>query len=82
MAIEHHAGGTTITGEHIALYRLTMVHSGLKMQARHGMRLSGKFSTVKVAQQMGFKGRTAKALLADMERKYPMLVQHPNVEEN
>ena len=83
MAIERSEYGTvTVTGEHIALLRLKMLHSGLRMQAMHGMKLSGKFSTVKVAQSMGFKGRTAKALLADMERKYPMLVQHPNVEEN
>lgn len=83
MAIERSEYGTvTVTGEHIALLRLRMVHSGLRLQARTGMKLTGKFSTVKVAQSMGFKGRTAKALLADMERKYPMLVQHPNVEEN
>jgi hypothetical protein len=83
MAIERSEyGSVTITGEHIALYRLKMVHSGLKLQARSGMRLSGKFSTVKVAQQMGFKGRTAKALLADMERKYPMLVQQASLESN
>lgn len=83
MAIERSEYGTvTYTGEHIALLRLKMLHSGLKLQAKTGMKLSGKFSTTKVARSMGFKGRTAKALLADMERKYPMLIQHPNVEEN
>lgn len=83
MAIERSEyGHVTITGEHIQLYRLVMLHSGLKMQARSGIRLSGKFSTTKVAREMGFKGRTAAALLADMEKKYPMLVKHPNVEEN
>jgi len=75
-------GNTTITGEHIQLYKLVLLHRGLKLQAETGMKLSGKFSTTKVAQSMGFKGRTAKALLADMEKKYPMLVKHPNVEAN
>jgi hypothetical protein len=82
MAIERNEYSTTITGEHIQLYKLVLLYRGLKLQAETGMKLSGKFSTTKVAQQMGFKGRTAKALLADMEKKYPMLVKHPNVEEN
>jgi hypothetical protein len=82
MAVEvSEYGCVTLTGEHIALYRLKLLHSGLKMQV-DGIRLSGKFSSVKVAKQMGFTGRTAKALLADMEKKYPMLVRHPNVQEN
>jgi hypothetical protein len=83
MAIERtEYGATVLTGEHINLFRLRMVYQGLKLQAETGMKLSGKFSTTKVARSMGFKGRTAKALLADMEKKYPMLVRHPNVEEN
>jgi len=67
-------GGMTITGEDgMFTYRLVMVYRGLILQRDTGMRLTGKFSTLKAARQMGFKGRTCKTLIEDIESKYPQL---------
>jgi hypothetical protein len=37
------------------------------------MKLTGKFSTLQAARNMGFVGRTCKALISDIEEKYPEL---------
>jgi hypothetical protein len=75
MPIElHQNGGMTITGEDgMFTYRLITIYRGLKLQRDTGMKLTGKFSTLQAARNMGFVGRTCKALISDIEEKYPEL---------
>jgi hypothetical protein len=64
---------TTITGqENIEAFTLRVIYIGLKFEARSGMKVS-RISAVKAAKAKGYKGRTAKSLLADMEKKHPEL---------
>lgn len=72
MAIEVTNGATTITGEHLEAYRLVTLHAALRLQAKTGMKAC-RISATACAQWLGFKGRTAKTLLADMERQHPEL---------
>lgn len=66
-------GSISISGEDgMFTYRLLTVYRGLKLQAETGMKLC-RISTVKAAQEMGFKGRTCKALIKDIETHYPEL---------
>lgn len=66
-------GSMSITGpDGIALFRLVTCYHALKLQANTGMKMS-RISATKCAQQMGFKGRTAKSLLKDMLQKHPEL---------
>ena len=70
----HENGGMSITGEDgMYAYRLAMVYRGLILQRDTGMRLTGKVSTLKAARSMGFKGRTCKTLIEDIESKHPEL---------
>jgi hypothetical protein len=63
----------TITGqENIEAFALRMLYIGLKFEARSGMKM-GAISAVKAAKAKGYKGRTAKALIADMLQKHPEL---------
>lgn len=69
----HENGGISCTGpDGIAAFRLCLLHSSLKLQATTGMK-SCRISAVACAQRLGFKGRTAKTLLKDMEAKHPEL---------
>lgn len=58
----------------VGLFRLITLHSALKLQARTGMKMS-RVSAVACAKRLGYKGRTAKALLEDIEKKHPELVK-------
>ena len=74
MPVEVHASGAvSYTGEDgVALFRLITLHSALRLQANTGMKAS-RISAVACAKRLGYTGRTAKALLADIERKHPEL---------
>lgn len=74
MPVEVHANGSmSFTGEDgVGLYRLITLYHALKLQARTGMKMS-RISAVACAQRLGYVGRTAKTLLADMEKKHPEL---------
>jgi hypothetical protein len=65
-------GTVSYTGEDIALFRLITLRSALSLQARTGMKMS-RVSAVACAKRLGFKGRTAAQLLADLEQKHPEL---------
>lgn len=66
-------GSMTISGpDGMALYRLVTCYHALKLQARTGMKAC-RISAVRCAQEMGFQGRTAKALVKDMLKKHPTL---------
>jgi hypothetical protein len=70
----HENGGISITGKDgMFNYKLIMVYRGLILQRDTGIKLSGKFSTLKAARAMGFVGRTCKSLISDIESKYPHL---------
>jgi hypothetical protein len=74
MPVEIHANGSmSFTGEDgVGLYRLITLYHSLKLQAETGMKMS-RVSAVACAKRLGYVGRTAKTLLADMERKHPEL---------
>lgn len=74
MPVEVHANGSmSFTGEDgVGLYRLITLYHALKLQARTGMKMS-RISAVACARRLGYVGRTAKTLLADMEKKHPEL---------
>ena len=74
MPIEVHENGSmSITGEDgISLFRLVTLYHALKLQAKTGMKMS-RVSAVACAKRLGYVGRTAKTLLADMEKKHPEL---------
>ncbi|MFZ9681447.1 MAG: hypothetical protein ACO3CL_08520, partial [Bacteroidia bacterium] len=52
--------------------QLLVLHMALKLQAEHGIHAC-RFSAPKCARSLGFIGRTAKQLLADVEAKHPWL---------
>jgi len=52
--------------------RLVMLVHALRLQARTGMKMT-RVSAVACAKRLGFKGRTAATLLADIESKHPEL---------
>lgn len=69
----HPSGRMSFTGEDgVSLFRLVTLHSALRLQANTGMKAS-RISAVTCAKRLGYKGRTAKALLDDMESKHPEL---------
>ena len=76
MPIEIHENGSmSITGQDgMFVYRLVTIYRGLILQRDTGMKLTGKFSTLKAARNMGFVGKTCKALIEDIESKYPELI--------
>lgn len=60
--IEFHEGGYMITGEHIPLYRLKVMASGLKLETQ-GLRLSrGRTCYAMAKSEFGFKGNKKKVL--------------------
>ena len=61
--IEVHAGGGfTVTGEHIPLYRLLVMRTGLQLEMK-GIRMSrGRTCYALVKNEFGFKGNKAKVL--------------------
>ena len=74
MPAELHANGSmSFSGpDGIGLYRMVVLHRALKLQAETGVKAS-RISSVACARRLGYIGRTAKTLLADMERKHPEL---------
>jgi hypothetical protein len=60
--IEFHGGGYMITGEHIPLYRLMVMVSGLRMEVK-GYRMNrGRTCYAMAKSEFGFKGNKAKVL--------------------
>ena len=58
----HEHGGFCITGEHIPLYRLMVMASGLKLEIK-GLRFSrGRTCYALAKSEFGFKGNKAKVL--------------------
>jgi len=74
MSIEVHDYGTVITGDSINLFRLLTLYRAVKIQAKTGMKMC-RVNALATARTMGFKGRTAKSILADMEAKHPELAE-------
>lgn len=69
----HENGSMSITGEDgMSLFRLITLYHALKLQANTGMKMS-RVSAVACAKRLGYVGRTAKTLLADMEMRHPEL---------
>lgn len=69
----HPSGNITFTGEDgVGLFRLITLYHALRLQANTGTKAC-RISAVACAKRLGYEGRTAKALLADMERKHPEL---------
>lgn len=72
----HPSGAVSFIGEDgVGLFRLLTLRSALKLQATTGMKAS-RISAVACAKRLGYQGRTAKALLADLERKHPELTRN------
>lgn len=74
MPIEVHENGSiSVTGQDgMEIYQRVTLYHALRLQARTGMKMS-RVSAVACAKRLGYKGRTANTLLADMERKHPEL---------
>ena len=71
----HPSGSMSFTGpDGVGLYRLVVLYHSLKLQAETGMKTS-RISAVACAKRLGYKGRTAKTLLADILKKHPELAQ-------
>jgi len=62
-----------MTGDPMMDFRLGQCYRGLVMWRDMGIKLTGKFSCMSVARDMGFEGRTAKTLIKDIESKYPQI---------
>lgn len=74
MPIEIHENGSmSITGQDgMEIFRRVHLYHALKLQATTGMKAC-RISAVACAKRLGYVGRTAKTLLADMEKKHPEL---------
>ena len=60
--IEAHAGGFTITADHIPFYRLLVMRKGLQMEIE-GLRISrGRTCYALAKSEFGFKGNRDKVL--------------------
>jgi hypothetical protein len=58
----HEGGGFCITGEHIPLYRLMVMASGLKLEVK-GLRMTrGRTCYAMAKSELGFKGNKVKVL--------------------
>lgn len=69
----HESGMVTFSGpDGVGLYRLILLKQALHLQATTRMKMS-RISAVACAKRLGFKGRTAKTLLADLLSKHPEL---------
>lgn len=62
-----------IKKDQIPEFVIRMIYRGLQMQAKTGLKMTNKTSTLQAARNYGFEGRTCKALLKDMEAKCPFL---------
>lgn len=61
--IEHGAGGSTFTGDGMALLRLTTMLRGMTLEIRTGMKLCrGPTCYTRVKRELGFKGNREKVL--------------------
>lgn len=58
--------------QNVDMVRLVTLYHALRFQARTGMKVS-RISAVACAKRLGYKGRTAKALLEDIILKHPEL---------
>lgn len=58
----------------VGLYRLITLRAALKLQVETGIKMS-RVSAVACAKRLGYEGRTAKALLQDIEKKHPELAE-------
>lgn len=69
-------GSISITGaDGMELYRRITLYHALRLQVMTGGRMRAtRISAVACAKRLGYAGRTAAALLADMERKHPELI--------
>ena len=76
MPIEVHENGSMCFSgpDGIEIFRRVTLYHSLKLQAETGMK-SCRISAVACAKRLGYKGRTAKQLLADMKLKHPELVR-------
>jgi hypothetical protein len=76
MPIEVHENGSmSFSGpDGMEIFRRVTLYHSLKLQAETGMK-SCRISAVACAKRLGYKGRTAKTLLADMQMKHPELVK-------
>lgn len=66
MTVEVTGGGTVITGEHIALFRLFALRGALRLETL-GMKRRGRPASVIVREVTGLKTRDKKKLLAEFE---------------
>lgn len=68
MPIETSKSGTTVyTGEKgIKLFQLRALLSALKLQAK-GIRMTRHLSATTAGRRLGFKGRTAEAMIPEVE---------------
>ena len=60
--IEFHGSGYMITGEHIPLYRLMVMVSGLRMEVKGYRVARGRTCYAMAKSEFGFKGNKAKVL--------------------
>jgi hypothetical protein len=83
MPAELHADGSmSFTGEDgIALFRRIHLYYALKLQAETGMKAC-RISAVACAKRLGYKGRTAKQLMADMERVHPEIKKNEAIDDS
>lgn len=65
MAVETTAGGMSITGDHIEMFRFMTVMRGMALDIR-GIKPTRGFSSIKLAAQYGIKARTKKQALEGM----------------
>ena len=60
--------------EAVAKVRLVYLYHAIKLQAETGQKAC-RISAVACAKRLGYEGRTAKAILKDMQKKHPELNQ-------
>lgn len=66
MAVEKHAGGITITGDHVMVFQYIRVAHGLALEINTGMSMSGRGSVMKLAASYcGSAKRTKKGVLRE-----------------
>lgn len=65
--IESTGSATVVTGYHIELYQLLALKGALNLQVQ-GIRV-GRVSATRAGQALGFTGRTAKAMIPQVEAR-------------
>lgn len=63
MAVTQNAGGITVTGEDVEVFRLMVGVRGVATELVTGMKPTRGFSSIKFAEQYGIKARSKKAAL-------------------